>query len=55
MTIPAYSFHGRDDNGFLAPRIVLRPPTSTRWLTVAMVTCWLGACALSLSLSLGWG
>jgi hypothetical protein len=40
---------------FLNYRIAkLRPPLSARWLKIGMVTCWLVACALALTLNLGW-
>jgi hypothetical protein len=46
----------RDALGFLTRRISLwRPaPLPARWLKIGMVTCWIGACVLALSVNMGW-
>jgi hypothetical protein len=45
----------RDDEGFLTRRFPKRPErSSVLWMSIAMVGCWIGACALSLAVSFSW-
>jgi hypothetical protein len=45
----------RDDQGFLTYRSANRPDRSpVLWMSIAMVGCWIGACALSLAISFSW-
>jgi hypothetical protein len=51
--IPTTHAARRDDIGFLIRRVrKLRPaPLPARWLKLGMATCWIGACALALALT----
>jgi hypothetical protein len=54
--IPTTHAARRDDIGFLTRRIPkLRPaPLPARWLKIGMATCWIGAFALALALTVNW-
>jgi len=54
MTRAANAFGHRDELGFLTPRVAkATKSTPVIWIAVLMVATWIGACSLTLAISLG--